>query len=241
MRRVSVNKFASFLHMSWGWLFVEGEVGSGQRRRLPQLPLGFGGRTCFQLDTCQGADDHHLFYGLYGDGNQNYHDAQLIIHLFGRTLTKQRLLLLTDIRWFCYLGISLVCWQAGFELRQATLQYRGGVSDEHPQRWNFLILTPTSCWLSCTIYNNAIWLRSAYTDSGRAFAFKPDEPDLYLVGTGVNKKMFLGPRGPLALPLVDPCLRNENLDPMYTGIFASWIIRRLIKPTLYILVLPITV
>ena len=27
-------------------------------------------------------------------------------------------------------------------------------------------------------------------DSGRAFAFKPDEPDLYLVGTGVNKKMF---------------------------------------------------
>ena len=32
---------------------------------------------------------------------------------------------------------------------------------------------------------------------------------------------FLGPRGPLVLPLVDPCLRNENLDPMYTGIFAS--------------------
>ena len=42
------------------WLFVEGEVGSGQRRRLPQLPLSFGGRTCFQLDTCQGAEDHHL-------------------------------------------------------------------------------------------------------------------------------------------------------------------------------------
>ena len=57
----------------------------------------------------------------------------------------------------------------------------------------FLFLTPTSCCLSCTIYNNAIWLRSAYTDSGRAFAFKPDEPDLYLVGTGVNMKMFFLP------------------------------------------------
>ena len=46
---------------------------------------------------------------------------------------------------------------------------------------------------------------------------------------------FLGPRGPLVLPLVDPRTRaparNENLDPMYTGIYASWIIRRLIKPT----------
>ena len=34
---------------------------------------------------------------------------------------------------------------------------------------------------------------SSCTDSGRAFAFKPDEPDLYLVGTGVNKKMFFFP------------------------------------------------
>ena len=36
---------------------------------------------------------------------------------------------------------------------------------------------------------------------------------------------FLGPRGPLVLPLVDPRtrppVRNENLDPMYTGIYAS--------------------
>ena len=36
---------------------------------------------------------------------------------------------------------------------------------------------------------------------------------------------FLGPRGPLVLPLVNPRtrppVRNENLDPMYTGIYAS--------------------
>ena len=32
---------------------------------------------------------------------------------------------------------------------------------------------------------------------------------------------FLGPRGPLVLSLVNPYLRNENLDPMYTGIYAS--------------------
>ena len=136
VRRVSVNKFASFLHMSWGWLFVEGEVGSGQRRRLPQLPLSFGGRTCFQLDTCQGADDHDLLYGLYGYGISKSSWCSTLIHLLGRTLTKPHLLLLTDICWFYFPGISLVCWQAGLELWQATLQYCGGVSDKHPQRWN---------------------------------------------------------------------------------------------------------
>ena len=144
-----------FLHMSWGWLFVEGEVGSGQRRRLPQLPLGFGGRTCFQLDTCQGAEDHNF---LYGDGNQNHHDAQLIIHLLGRTLAKQHLWLLTDICWFYFPGISLVCWQAGSELWQATLQYRGGVSVKHPQRSNFFFESQLhcSCWLASAMYSNAI-------------------------------------------------------------------------------------
>ena len=37
--------------------------------------------------------------------------------------------------------------------------------------------------------------------------------------------LFLGPRGPLVLPLVNPRtrppVRNEKLDPMYTGIYAS--------------------
>ena len=47
---------------------------------------------------------------------------------------------------------------------------------------------------------------------------------------------FLGPRGPLVLPLIGPVrpvpsVRAKNLDPMYTGIYASWIIRRLLKPT----------
>ena len=77
-------------------------------------------------------------------------------------------------------------------------------------------------------------------------SWPPDQSGIRELTSGcwwmaVLKMRFLGPRGPLVLPLVDPCLRNENLDPMYTGIYASWIIRRLIKPTLYILVLPITV
>ena len=42
---------------------------------------------------------------------------------------------------------------------------------------------------------------------------------------------FLSPRGPLVLPLVNPPACNKNLDPLYTGIYASWIIRRIIKPT----------
>ena len=57
----------------------------------------------------------------------------------------------------------------------------------------FLFWIPPSCWLASAMYSNVIWLHSANTDSGRAFAFKPDEPDLYLVGTGVNKKMFFFP------------------------------------------------
>ena len=36
-------------------------------------------------------------------------------------------------------------------------------------------------------------------------------------------------------------VRNENLDPMYTGLYASWIIKRLIKPTSTTLVPPSTV
>ena len=32
---------------------------------------------------------------------------------------------------------------------------------------------------------------------------------------------FLSPRGPFVLPLVNPSDRNENLDPLYTGLYAS--------------------
>ena len=46
-----------------------------------------------------------------------------------------------------------------------------------------------------------------------------------------NTGWFLGPRGPLVLPLVDPSARVKNLDHLYIGTYASWIIRRLIKPT----------
>ena len=38
------------------------------------------------------------------------------------------------------------------------------------------------------------------------------------------KTLFLGPRGPLVLPLIGPArpsVRAKNLDPMYTGIYAS--------------------
>ena len=31
---------------------------------------------------------------------------------------------------------------------------------------------------------------------------------------------FLGPRGPLVLPLIDPSVRKKNLDHLYTGIHA---------------------
>ena len=52
-----------------------------------------------------------------------------------------------------------------------------------------------------------------------------------LIAKSKFKGSFLGPRGPLVLPLVNPPGRNANRDPLYTGIYASWIIRRLIKPT----------
>ena len=44
---------------------------------------------------------------------------------------------------------------------------------------------------------------------------------------------FLGPRGPLVLPLVNPPARTTQWKSghLYTGIYASWIIRRLLKPT----------
>ena len=32
--------------------------------------------------------------------------------------------------------------------------------------------------------------------------------------------MFLGPRGPLVLPLVELRTRKKNLDHLYTGIYA---------------------
>ena len=32
---------------------------------------------------------------------------------------------------------------------------------------------------------------------------------------------FLGLEGPFVLPLVNPSARNENLDPLYTGVYAS--------------------
>ena len=32
---------------------------------------------------------------------------------------------------------------------------------------------------------------------------------------------ILSPRGPFVLPLVNLSARNENLDPLYTGIYAS--------------------
>ena len=46
---------------------------------------------------------------------------------------------------------------------------------------------------------------------------------------------FLGPRGPhgipsLVSPSVRPLVRKKNLDHIYTGLYASWIIWRLIKP-----------
>ena len=45
---------------------------------------------------------------------------------------------------------------------------------------------------------------------------------------------FLGPRGPLVLPLVNPPVRLQwKSGHLYTGIHACIIIRRLIKPTLY--------
>ena len=31
---------------------------------------------------------------------------------------------------------------------------------------------------------------------------------------------FLGPRGPLVLPLVGPSVRKKNLDRLYTGLYA---------------------
>ena len=45
-----------------------------------------------------------------------------------------------------------------------------------------------------------------------------------LIGGSSDILLFLGPRGPLVLPLVNPYtrppVRNENLDHMYTGIYA---------------------
>ena len=40
---------------------------------------------------------------------------------------------------------------------------------------------------------------------------------------------FLGLQEPLVLPPVDPWTRKKNLDHMYAGIYALWIIRRRIK------------
>ena len=51
--------------------------------------------------------------------------------------------------------------------------------------------------------------------------------------------LFLGPRGPLALPSVGsfvpsrPSRPQEKSGSLYTGIYALWIMRRLIKPTLW--------
>ena len=47
--------------------------------------------------------------------------------------------------------------------------------------------------------------------------------------------VFLGPRGPhgippLVRPLVSPLVRKKNWDHIYTGLYAPWIIWRLIKP-----------
>ena len=46
-----------------------------------------------------------------------------------------------------------------------------------------------------------------------------------------GRREFLGPRGPLVLPLVDPPSRKKNPDHFYTGWYALRIIKRLIKPT----------
>ena len=43
---------------------------------------------------------------------------------------------------------------------------------------------------------------------------------------------FLGPRGSHGIPLsISPSVRKKNLDHIFTGIYASWIGWRLIKPT----------
>ena len=45
------------------------------------------------------------------------------------------------------------------------------------------------------------------------------------------KLSLLGPQGPLVLLLIDPPVCAKNLDHLYKGIHALWIIRSLIKPT----------
>ena len=58
-----------------------------------------------------------------------------------------------------------------------------------------------------------------------------------LFNSSFDGRDFLGPRGPLVLPSVGPSVRpsvrKKNLDHLYTGIYALWIMRRLIKPTLW--------
>ena len=42
---------------------------------------------------------------------------------------------------------------------------------------------------------------------------------IFLVSKCENFDPFLGPLGPLVLPLVNPPACNENLDHLYTGIY----------------------
>ena len=79
------------------------------------------------------------------------------------------------------------------------------------------------------VFSVQMWwfLRSAVLMSGQP---ESSERYLFLRETYHTTYWFLGPRGPLVLPLSVPS-RAKNLDPMYTGIYASWIIRRLLKPT----------
>ena len=50
----------------------------------------------------------------------------------------------------------------------------------------------------------------------------------------VTLMLFLGPRGPLVQPLKTcPSFRKKNLDHLYTGIYALWIMKRIIKPILW--------
>ena len=80
-------------------------------------------------------------------------------------------------------------------------------------------------------FPGAIYYMILYIHGDLALTESKEEPPCIDNVSGFLE--FLGPRGPLVLPLVDPYVRTAQWKSghLYTGIYASWIIRRLLKPT----------